>query len=80
MYYEARSTIKTDPHTLTGFWSSGRVLRDGAQEGRVREVEDLPEYLVSSSTLSGTLIPTLMIHLTVRGSPRKGTASQKWSP
>ncbi|KAG8839780.1 hypothetical protein FRB91_006796 [Serendipita sp. 411] len=28
-----------------GFWSSGQVLRDGAREDRVREVEDLPEYL-----------------------------------
>jgi hypothetical protein len=32
-----------------GFWSSGQVLQDGAREERVREVEDLPEYLVKTS-------------------------------
>lgn len=32
----------------TGFWSSGQVLKDGAQADRLREVEDLPEYLVRS--------------------------------
>ncbi|KIM33246.1 hypothetical protein M408DRAFT_326031 [Serendipita vermifera MAFF 305830] len=28
-----------------GFWSSGRVLKDGTEEDRIRQVEDLPEYL-----------------------------------
>ena len=46
--------IAKSTHLPKGFWSSGRVLKDGTQDNRLREVEDLPEYLVSNSTSQQT--------------------------
>ncbi|PVG04246.1 WLM-domain-containing protein [Serendipita vermifera] len=44
--------LKREVHVLQqanyfgdGFWSSGQVLRDGTRQDRIREHEDLPEYL-----------------------------------
>ncbi|KAG8833917.1 hypothetical protein FRC17_009876, partial [Serendipita sp. 399] len=45
-----RDVVSTDvangnAKSAEGFWSSGQTLRDGTREDRVREEEDLPEYL-----------------------------------
>lgn len=61
-----------------GFWSAGHVLRDGAQEGWLKEdEEDAPEYLVSPFQ-EGTRARCAYPRVAVWWSARKASTTESY--